>query len=113
MQAIDFNNLSVVTVLLRRFPKLASKASLDPLNGQFTFPIHFASQIAGRRDADDSLDILKTLLQCEANQTSLRDSRGKTPLHYSVTGSSDRATKWLIENGCSINATDDQGQLAL
>jgi len=113
MQAIDFNDLSVVNALLRRFPKLASKTFLDPLNGQFTFPIHFASQIAGRRDADDSLDILKTLLQCETNQISLRDSRGKTSLHYSVTGSSDRATKWLIENGCSINATDDQGQLAL
>jgi ankyrin repeat protein len=113
MQAIDFNDLSVVTALLKRFPKLAGKAFLDPLDGQFTFPMHFASQIAGRRDADDALDILKILVQYEVNQISLRDSRGKTPLHYSVTGSSDRATRWLIEKGCSISATDDQGQSAL
>jgi ankyrin repeat protein len=113
MQAIDFNDLSVVTALLKRSPKLASKAFLDPLDAQFTFPIHFASQIASRRDAEDSLDVLETLLQCEANLMSLRDSRGKTPLHYSVTGSSDRATKWLIEKGCPINASDDQGQSAL
>ncbi len=113
MQAIDFNDLSVVTALLRRFPELASKAFLDPLDGQFTFPIHFAAQIAGRRDADDSLDILKALLRCEANQIFLRDSRGRTPLHYSVTGSSDRATKWLIENGCSVSAVDDQGKSPL
>jgi ankyrin repeat protein len=113
MQGIDFNDLSVVTALLKRFPKLASKAFLDPLDGQFTFPMHFASQIAGRRDADDALDILKTLLAHEENLISLRDSRGKTPLHYSVTGSSDRATKWLIEKGCSVDAIDDQGQSAL
>jgi ankyrin repeat protein len=113
MQAIDFNDLSVVTTLLRRFPKLASKPFLDPLDGQFTFPIHFASQIAGHRDADDALGVLKTLVEHEANQISLRDSRGKTPLHYSVTGSSDKATKWLIGKGCSVSATDDQGQAAL
>ena len=113
MQAIDFNDLSVVTTLLKRFPKLASKAFVDPLDGQFTFPIHFASQIAGRRDADDALDVLKTLVEHEENLISLRDSRGKTPLHYSVTGSSDRATKWLIEKGCSISAADGQGQSAL
>ena len=113
MQSIDFNDLSVVTALLKRFPKLANKAFLDPLDGQFTFPMHFASQIAGRRDADDALDILKTLVEHEENAISLRDSRGKTPLHYSVTGSSDRATKWLIEKGCSVSATDDQGQSAL
>jgi ankyrin repeat protein len=113
MQAIDFNDLSVMNALLKRFPKLAGKAFLDPLDGQFTFPIHFASQIAGRRDADDALDILQTLVEQEEKLISIRDSRGKTPLHYSVTGSSDRATKWLIEKGCSVRATDDQGQSAL
>jgi ankyrin repeat protein len=113
MQAIDFNDLAVVTALLKRFPKLASNAFLDPLDGQFTYPIHFASQIAGHRDSDDALEILKILIQYEPDQMSLRDSKGKTPLHYSVTGSSDRATKWLIENGCPISAADDRGQAAL
>lgn len=113
MQAIDFNDLSVVTAILKRVPKLVTMAFLDPLDGQFTYPIHFASQIAGHRDSDDALDILKILVRYNPDQMTLRDSRGKTPLFFSVTGPSDRATKWLIENGCPISATDNEGQTAL
>ncbi|TVY18152.1 putative ankyrin repeat protein [Lachnellula arida] len=106
MQAIDFHDISVATALLAAYPELAETPFRDPLDGKFIYPIHFASQIASHRDADDALDIVKALMRLDSKQSSVRDSQGRTPLHFAVTGSnsSDRATKWLIENGGSVNA---------
>jgi ankyrin repeat protein len=108
MQAIDFHDVSVVAALLTAHPKLARTPFIDPLGSSFVYPIHFASQIASHRDADDALDIVKILLRLDSKQSMLRDSRGRTPLHYLVLGSSDRVTKWLIESGGSIDATTNE-----
>ncbi|TVY92015.1 putative ankyrin repeat protein [Lachnellula willkommii] len=114
MQAIDFHDISVATALLAAYPELAETPFRDPLDGKFIYPIHFASQIASHRDANDALDIVKALMRLDSKQSSVRDSQGRTPLHFAVTGSSDRATKWLIENGGSVNAiTSDAWQTPL
>jgi ankyrin repeat protein len=104
MQAIDFHDVSVATALLTVYPGLAKTPFRDPLDKNFVYPIHFASQIASHRDADDALDIVKVLMRLDSKHSVIRDSRGRTPLHFAVTGSSDRVSKWLIENGSSINA---------
>lgn len=108
MQAIDFHDVSVVTALLEAYPSLAKTPFRDPLDHHFVYPIHFASQIASHRDADDALDIVKLLMKLDPEYAMLRDSRGRTPLHFAVTGISDRVTKWLIENGGSIYAKTDE-----
>jgi hypothetical protein len=58
MQAIDFQDHEVVTVLLRAEPELA-KTPLRSLrdSSAFTLPIHFAAQIAARRDDPGTLSI--------------------------------------------------------
>lgn len=106
MQAIDVHDVSVVEALLAAHPELGSTPFRDPLQiGNFVYPIHFASQMASHRDAEDALEIVELLSGLDPKCAQLRDSQGRTPLHFAVTGSSDRVTKWLIEIGADIDAT--------
>jgi ankyrin repeat protein len=102
MQAIDFHDIDVVEALLEIEPSLASNPLRDPRNEHvFTLPIHFAAQLAARRDVEDATKILEIITQhsdhLNPKQKPPRDNAGRTPLHLSVTGPSSRATKWLLD----------------
>lgn len=109
MQAIDSHDVSVAQALLATHPQLGGTPFRDPLQLEnFVYPLHFASQIASHRDSEDALEIVKLLFSMDPKSAMLRDSQGRTPLHFAVTGSSDRVTKWLIENGAAIDATTNR-----
>jgi hypothetical protein len=60
MQAIDFSDCSVATVILGRLPTLAARGFVDPEDeSSFVYPLHLASQIAARRDAEDAAEIVE------------------------------------------------------
>jgi ankyrin repeat protein len=114
MQAIDNNDYDVASVLLDRSPKLASAAFRDPAEkGAHTWPFHFACQIASRRDSEETTDIANRILQLHPRAMLDKDSRLRTALHMSVTGSSSRVTKFLLQRGAPKDAEDIAGASAL
>ncbi|KAF5962902.1 ankyrin repeat domain-containing protein, partial [Fusarium bulbicola] len=112
MQAIDFQDLDVVSALLRADPSLAQAPFRHPTNPQvFNMPIHFASQIAARRDTPETL-LIPQLIDCYADcfktkAAPQRDSAERTTLHLAVTGFSDRVTKWILEEGANLLEVED------
>ena len=114
MQAIDYNDYDLASVLLDRSPRLASADFRDPAErGAHTYPFHFACQMASRRDSEEATDIANRILQLHPNATRDRDSRLRTALHMSVTGSSSRITRFLLSHKCPIDAEDEDGASAL
>jgi ankyrin repeat protein len=114
MQAIDYNDYDLASVLLDRSPSLASADFRDPAEkGAHTYPFHFACQIASRRDSEESTDIASRILQLHPSAIRDRDSRLRTALHMSVTGPSSRVTRFLLFHGSPIDAEDEDGASAL
>ncbi|PSR83841.1 hypothetical protein BD289DRAFT_483105 [Coniella lustricola] len=145
MRAIDCQDTAVVAALLDVEPGLAMMPMRAPGRESelYNYPVHFAVQIAARRDADDTLAIPRIILNTSVNLLPaemddevvvlpprspllLRDHLGRTPLHMAVTGSSDRAARWIFDetaqnsymldmsNISSLHeAEDHQGQTAL
>lgn len=111
MQAIDFSNIDVVNAMMAADPTLYNKVFIDPEDATiFTYPAIFAAQIAAKRDSSDAFEIVKLLLKHIPSGTKLRDSQGRTPLHFSVTGCSTQTTKWLLTNGYSHSELDTTGR---
>ena len=114
MQALDYNDYDLASVLLDRNPDLACEAFADPTEkGAHTWPFHFACQIASRRDGEESTDIANRILQLHPMAILDKDSRLRTALHMSVTGSSSRVTRFLLSNGAPKDAEDVDGASAL
>ncbi|KAL7791603.1 hypothetical protein V8C43DRAFT_322341 [Trichoderma afarasin] len=118
-QAIDFQDYDVVAALLRAEPKLAScrLASVeDP--AVFNLPIHLAAQLAARRDVPEALFILQLIndhtKDFNRKTKPSRDHLGMTPLHLAVTGPSNRAAKWILEQRIGLLQVEDNlGRTAL
>ncbi|KAK0721372.1 hypothetical protein B0T21DRAFT_338099 [Apiosordaria backusii] len=119
MQAIDFQDYDVVSALLEAEPKLCITPFTSRRDGNiFSLPIHFAAQVAARRDTKDSLEILhlihRTQQQFYPSSPPSLDSRGRTPLHMSVTGPSDLATGWMLEREKNLlEVQDNMGRTPL
>jgi ankyrin repeat protein len=114
MQAIDYNDYDLVSVLLDRNPTLATLALRDPAEkGAHTWPFHFACQIASRRDSEESTAIANRILQLHPRAVLDLDSRWRTALHMSATGSSNRVTRFVLSHGAPIDAEDVDGASAL
>jgi ankyrin repeat protein len=114
MQAIDNNDYDLASILLERSPSLASSAFRDPAEkGGYTWPFHFACQIASRRDSEETTKIASAILQLHPRAMLDKDSRLRTALHMSVTGSSSRLSKYLLKHGAPIDAEDMDGSSAL
>jgi ankyrin repeat protein len=112
MQAIDFQDHEVVTVLLRAEPELA-KTPLRSLrdSSAFTLPIHFAAQIAARRDDPGTLSIPQ-LINSYSHDLSPsapppRDDQARTPLHLAVTGTSSLVTEWILQERKGLIHVED------
>lgn len=114
MQAIDYNDYDLASVLLDRSPNLASVAFRDPAEkGAHTWPLHFACQIASRRDNEEATDIASRILQLHPRAILDKDSRLRTALHMSVTGSSSKVTRFLLFNRAPPDGEDLDGASAL
>ena len=110
MQAIDNNDYDLASVLLDRNPNLASAPFRDPTEkGAHTYPFHFACQIASRCDSEETTDIASRILQLHPEAVRDKDSRLRTALHMSVTGSSSRVTKFLLFHEAPKDAEDIDG----
>ncbi|KAL6912661.1 hypothetical protein FSST1_010421 [Fusarium sambucinum] len=112
MQAIDFQDLDVVSALLRADPSLAQLPFRLPINpGVFNTPIHFASQIASRHDTPQTVlipQIMDSYANCfNVKRVPLYDSTQKTPLHMAVTGCSDRVAKWILDKAANLLHVED------
>ncbi|KAI9148805.1 ankyrin [Paramyrothecium foliicola] len=115
MQAIDFEDVEVVRSLLQVEPSLAKLPFESPAeDGVFNLPIHFAVQIASRRDTIETL-FIPQLIDSHAKVFSsmnspaiLMDSAGRTPLHLSVSGISDHITRWILEKQNSLLHVKDK-----
>ncbi|EJT75452.1 serine/threonine protein kinase [Gaeumannomyces tritici R3-111a-1] len=121
MQAIDFDDHDVVAALLRASPNLAVARMVLPCNESvFTYPIHFASQIASRRDPPEDPFVFQ-LIESSANRFGdgadalmARDDHGRTPLHLAVTGPSSRVAKRILAKRRDLlEAEDCFGRTAL
>lgn len=118
-QAIDFQDYDVVAALLRAEPKLASRQLVSVEDPKvFNLPVHLAAQLAARRDVPEALFILK-LINDHTNDFNpetkpSRDHLGMTPLHLAVTGPSNRAAKWILEQRIGLLQVEDNlGRTAL
>ncbi|GAP82494.1 putative serine threonine protein kinase [Rosellinia necatrix] len=113
MQAIDFQDHDVVAALLETEPELASaelRSRLDPK--LFNLPIHFAAQIAARRDAPETLVIPKLINSyshgLNPSKQPPRDNLKRTPLHLAVTGPSSRTARWILEERIGFLQVEDE-----
>jgi len=115
MQAMDYQDMSVLSVILKSHPELANKKFCDPQDEHgYCYPVHYAAQLAARCDGSDSLDILKWVYQYDHNCLLARDSNGRTPLHLAVTGLSLRTAEWLLQQMPTLlNLQDSMGREAL
>lgn len=119
MRAIDFQDDATIHGLLQAEPSLARKPFVNPFNKrELTFPVHYAAQLASRRDTLDAVHILEMISGFLdgglADQKSTRDNQGRTPLHLSVTGSCCRATEWLLKRREELlHLEDSNGRTAL
>lgn len=119
MQAVDFEDQEVVSELLQADPGLAKSPFRSPIDDKvFNFPIHFAVQIAARRDTPEALEI-PTLINERSEDLSpsvapYRDDLGRTALHLAVTGESDRTARWVLEKKVGLLEIEDKhGRTAL
>ncbi|KAK4199630.1 putative serine threonine protein kinase [Triangularia verruculosa] len=116
MQAIDFQDCQVATALIEAEPELSTKPFVSQGDlAIFNLPIHFAAQIASRRDTSDNLQILHSIQRtCPNRQLTMLDSGKRTPLHMAVTGPSELAAEWILSVDPSLlNAKDELGRGAL
>lgn len=113
MQAIDFEDQEVVYGLLQADPGLARSPFRSPLDDKvFNFPIHFAVQIAARRDTPEALEIPK-LVNARSQDLNhsvapSRDDLGRTALHLAVTGESDLTARWILEKRVGLLEVEDK-----
>lgn len=112
-QAIDFEDHEVVSALLQVDPNLARTPLRSPDGTEeFNFPIHFAVQLAARRDTPETLEIPRLInahsQDFDPHVAPRRDSIGRTALHLAVTGGSDRTAKWILEQRVGLLQVEDQ-----
>ncbi|KAJ4024596.1 hypothetical protein NW752_003163 [Fusarium irregulare] len=112
MQAIDFQDVDVVSELLQANPRLAQLPFYQPSNQKvFNLPIHFATQIAARSDALEALLIPKLISDhakfLNSRDPVPRDSMGRTPLHLAVTGSSNKVSDWIVHQRKELLYVED------
>ncbi|KAI9666468.1 MAG: hypothetical protein M1821_004404 [Bathelium mastoideum] len=115
MQAIDFNDLAVVSALLDVDPLLAGLAVQDPQDPrEFIYPIHFAAQLACRRNVPSSIGIMKALKEhCEGSLNEV-DSDRRSPLHFAVTGPYDCASRYILQEAPHLlESRDSKGKTPL
>lgn len=111
-QAIDFEDHEIVSALLKVNPGLARTRLRSPAGmDEFNFPIHFAVQLAARRDSPETLEIPRLInarsRDLDPDVSPRRDSVGRTPLHLAVTGESDRTAKWILEQRVGLLQVED------
>ncbi|KAI9685290.1 MAG: hypothetical protein M1822_004663 [Bathelium mastoideum] len=114
-QAIDFNDLAVVSALLDAVPLLAGLAIQDPRSSRtFTYPIHFAAQLACRRNIPSSISIMKVLnKRCKGSLDEV-DSDRRSPLHLAVTGPYDCASYYILQEAPHLlESRDSRGKTPL
>ncbi|KAJ5368842.1 uncharacterized protein N7496_008602 [Penicillium cataractarum] len=106
-QAIDLEDLDTVDLLLKHAPTLASKKLFQPGNNtMFTYPFHFAVQIASFRDTRESEQIAESILNLDSAAINRADSALIKPLHIASMGTSDRMTKFLLARNASCHDLD-------
>ncbi|KAF4481133.1 Ankyrin repeat domain-containing protein 2 [Colletotrichum fructicola Nara gc5] len=136
MEAIDLQDADVVAALLRAEPGLANTPLRPPHDPNiFTYPLHFACQLAARRNVADALLIPKLIESqtgdLQPSTTPSRDHLGRkgllkkspildlrnnvygTPLHCAVISGSADVVNGLLDAGAPINATDLRGNTAV
>lgn len=114
MQAIDFDDCAVVSALLQKRPNLSITPFINPEDEtDFTYPIHFACQLAGHRDQQDVFVISELLIQYDSEAVKRRDSNGRTCLHIAAAGISEGPLCRLLQMGAARNITDFAGRSAL
>lgn len=113
MQAIDFDDQEVVSELLQADPGLARLPFRSPVDDKvFNFPIHFAVQIAARRDTPEALEIPKLINErsqdLSPSVAPYRDDLGRTALHLAVTGESDLTARWILDKKLGLLEVEDK-----
>ncbi|CAI0649215.1 unnamed protein product, partial [Colletotrichum noveboracense] len=113
MEAIDLQDADVVAALLRAEPGLASTPLRSPHDPNiFTYPLHFACQLAARRNVADALLIPKLIESqsgdLQPSTAPSRDHVGRTVLHLAVTGASGLVTKWILESRPGLLHVEDK-----
>ena len=113
-QAIDLEDVDTVELILEHCPVLASR-KLEQSNCQcmFTYPLHFAVQIGSGRDTEESLSILKLILQLDPIAINRLDSSSLKPIHVAAMGTSTRITEYLLSLGASCTDLDSHGKSPL
>ena len=118
-QAIDYHDVEVVSALLEAEPRLSSAPLRSPEDSNiYNLPIHFAAQLAARRDVSGITRILELINSCSQALNTKKpppyDSLLRTPLHLSVTGPSSQASKWLLDTRQGLLGIEDKfGRTAL
>ncbi|KAF4920067.1 Ankyrin repeat domain-containing protein 2 [Colletotrichum viniferum] len=113
MEAVDLQDADVVAALLRAEPELARTPLRSPHDPNiFTYPLHFACQLAARRNVADALLSPKLIEShtgdLQPSTTPSRDHLGRTVLHLAVTGASGLITKWILESRPGLLHVEDK-----
>lgn len=113
-QAIDLEDVDTVELLLEHAPTLAIMELVQPdSTSLFTYPFHFAVQIASCRDTRESEQIAEFILKLDSAAINRPDSASIKPMHIAAMGSSDRMTKFLLARNASCHELDGRRRTPL
>jgi ankyrin repeat protein len=114
MNRIDFR---LVSALLQRDISIASQRLVSLTSGElsiFHYPIHQAAHLASRSDDPVILKLLELLIEHDHDSLNRRDHDGRTCLHIAASGTSSRASLFLVQQAPSLlAATDKHGAFPL
>ena len=103
--AVYFGRPETAQVLL----KAGANPDTSSANEFKVWPIHSA---AANRDADTSLELVRMLLEWDANPN-VTQAGGWTPLHQAAAHGREEIARLLVENGASLMAKSEDGRTPL
>lgn len=95
---------------------LEAGANINALDIRNRLPLHYAFVKIGHPVDNSGIDPIETIssaLGQKGVQTAVRDSWGRTPLHYAAQRGSVTSALLLLGAGCELDMKDDQGNTPL
>jgi ankyrin repeat protein len=117
MHAMNRMDFWLISALLQQNRSIASQRLVSPTSVElsiFHYPIHQAAHLASRSDDPAVLKLLELIIEHDHDALIRCDHDGRTSLHIAASGTSSRASLFLLQQAPSLlTATDKHGAFPL